>query len=272
MKPRGMWLRLFVVWWLLWILAPTALAVEPTEPADANHGVLVGGVYQPLKYPPPELYTIRRGFWSRGGGLWPFILTIVVGNRTGLEWNDGRNLRFIEYVRGVPYVGWAIVPIFCYETFSEKSMQQVANKTGIDRRRQAKYAAHIAELEANGEHEEAAYLQRVNPFDPTNRPPDPMARIPKKELDGFKGNFKAFWVEMMIGHRAALERVEGRGLRKIEKVYFLVIPKVYEAFEAFFGRSMEAIARKEHLDEVWLKQQAQQAAAGEVGDGRSNGQ
>jgi hypothetical protein len=107
-----------------------------------------------------------------------------------------------------------MVPIFCYETFAEKSMQQVANKTGIDRRRQAKYDAHIAQLEASGQHEEAAYFRRINPFDEANRPPDPRARIPQKELDGFKGNFKAFWVEMIVGHRAALERTEGRGLRK----------------------------------------------------------
>jgi hypothetical protein len=146
-----------------------------------------------------------------------------------------------------------MVPIFCYETFAEKSMQQVANKMGIDRRRQAKYEAHIAQLEANGQHEEAAYFRRINPFDPENRPPDPMARIPKEELDGFKGNFKAAWVEMIVGHRAALERTEGRGLRKLEKVYFLIIPKLYEAFEAMFGRSMEEIARKEGLDEVWLR-------------------
>ncbi|PIQ83429.1 MAG: hypothetical protein COV75_07530 [Candidatus Omnitrophica bacterium CG11_big_fil_rev_8_21_14_0_20_63_9] len=93
----------------------------------------------------------------------------------------------------------------------------------------------------------------MKPFDEANRPPDPMARIPQKELDGFKGNFKAFWVEMIVGHRAALERTEGRGLRKLEKVYFLILPKLYEAFEAMFGRSMEEIARKEGLDEVWLR-------------------
>lgn len=244
-----------------------------SEPADPNHGVLVGGIYKPLKYPPPEFYASRR----RRGGPWPFLLTIFIGNRVGLEWNDGRGVRGIEYVRGIPYVGWTMVPFFCYETFAEKSMQQVANKTGIDRHRQAKYEAQIAQLEASGQHEEAAYFRRINPFDETNRPPDPMARIPKEQLDGFKGNFKAAWVEMMIGHRAALERTEGRGLRKLEKVYFLILPKLYEAFEAMFGRSMEEIARKGGLDEVWLRkrlneQQQAESAIEEAVDGSMDAQ
>jgi hypothetical protein len=154
------------------------------------------------------------GARPRTRGPFSQMLTIFIGNRVGLEWNDGRGVRKIEYVRGLPYVGWAMVPIFCFETFSEKSMQQVANRERIDRRRQVKYDAHIAQLEASDQHEEAAYFQRVNPFDPAKRPPDPMARVPKKELDGFKGNPKAFWVEMIVGHRAALERIEGRGLWK----------------------------------------------------------
>lgn len=269
MKPATAIIRLAVVWGLLGGLPNSAIAAaEPSrEPAPPNHGVLVGGVYRPLKYPPPEFYTVRRR-----GGPWPFLLTIFIGNRVGLEWNDGRGVRGIEYVRGLPYVGWAMVPIFCYETFAEKSMQQVANKTGIDRRRQAKYEAYIAQLEASGQHEEAAYFRRINPFDEANRPPDPMARIPQAELDGFKGNFKAFWVEMIVGHRAALERTEGRGLRKLEKVYFLILPKLYEAFEAMFGRSMEEIARKEGLDEVWLRkrlkdQQRAESAVEESVDG-----
>jgi hypothetical protein len=171
-------------------------------------------------------------------------------------------------VRALPYAGWTVIPLYCFETFSEKSMQWVANKEGIDRRRQAKYEAHIAQLEASGQHEEAAYLRRINPFDPENRTPDPMARIPKKELDGFKGNFKAFGVEMLVGHRAAQERIEGRGLRKLEKVYFLLFPKAIEAVEAMFGRSMEEIARKEGLDEVWLRKRlkAQQRAGSAIGE------
>jgi len=231
--------------------------------------VLVGGIYRPLKYPPPEFYTLQRR-WR--GGPWPFLLTLVVGNRVGLEWNDGRNLRRLEYVRALPYAGWTVVPIFCIETFSEQSMQQVANREGIDRWRQAKYEAHIADLEASGQHDEAAYFRRINPFDPENRPPDPMARIPKEELDGFKGNFKAFWVEMLVGHRAAQERIEGRGLRTLEKVYFLLLPKVYEAFEALAGRSMEEIALKEGLDEVWLRKRLkEQQRAGSVRDEVSDG-
>ena len=251
----------------IWLVSLVGVVATPTSSALAaseeeaqspwgNRGVLVGGVHKPLKYPLPELYTRHRR-----GGPWPFLLTILVGNRVGLEWNDGRNVRKIEYVRGVPYVGWAMVPLMCIETFSEKSMQEVANREGIDRKRQAKYEAHISQLEADGQHEEAAYLRRVDPFDPDNRPPDPLARIPKEELDGFKGNFKAFWVEMIVGHRAAQERMEGRGLRKLEKIYFLIFPKLIEAFEAMFGRSMEEIARKEGLDEVWLRKRlkAQQA-------------
>lgn len=269
MTPAGGLIRVVSLGVLIVTLAPSAKAApgDSSEPADPNHGVLVGGIYRPLKYPPPEFYTVRRR-----GGPWPFLLTIFIGNRVGLEWNDGRGVRGIEYVRGLPYVGWAIVPVFCFETFSEKSMQDVSNQTGIDRKRQAKYEAHITQLEASGQHEEAAYFRRVNPFDEANRPPDPMARIPQAELDGFKGNFKAFWVEMIVGHRAALERVEGRGLRKLEKVYFLVIPKLYEAFEAMFGRSMEEIARKEGLDEVWLRkrlkdQQRAESAMEESVDG-----
>lgn len=243
---------------MLALLTMPAAAGEPSAATGAdspwgNRGMLVGGVYQSLAYPLPEYYTNHRGFWKRGGGLWPFALTLLSGSRVGLEWNDGRNVRLTEIIRGIPYVGWLIVPFYCYETFAEKDMQSIANRTGIDRKRQAKYEKHIAALEAAGQDEEAAYFRRVNPFDPENRPPDPLARIPKQELDGFKGNFKAFWVEMMIGHRPALERVEGRGLRTLEKFHFLVLPKVYEAFEAMFGRSMEEIARRQALDTVWLR-------------------
>lgn len=258
MKPvmRVMWLVSFLG--LIWSLAaPAWAASEDRGPSPwGNRGVLIGGVYKPLQYPLPEVYTIKRR-----GGPWPFLLTLLMGNRVGLEWNDGRRVRKLEYVRALPYAGWTVIPWMCYETFSEKSMQYIANKEGLDRKRQAKYEAHISELEASGQHEEAAYFRRINPFELRNRPPDPLARIPKKELDGFKGNFKAFWVDMTVGHRAAQERMEGRGLRKLEKVYFLQFPKLIEAFEAMFGRSMEEIARKEGLDEVWRRKRlkAQQA-------------
>lgn len=138
-------------------------------------------------------------------------------------------------------------------------MQVVVNKKKMDARRKRKYEAIIKRLEQDGRTAEADYLKVHDPFNPTNHPPNPLAKMPKKNLNGFKGNVKTLWVELAIGHRNTLERIESRGVRKLEYWHPLILTRIYEAFEAGAGRRMGDIAAKEHLDERWLPKPAKQA-------------
>lgn len=191
----------------------------------------------------------------------PFLLELLSGNRVGMEYNEGRTVRAPEYIRGIPYLGWAMLPYFCYESLTKETMQQVANKSGIDKRRERKYGAIIQRLEQDGRPEEAAYLKNHSPFDTTNHPPNPLAKMPPENLRHTKGVIKILWVELAIGHRNSLERNESRGVRKLEYWNPLILPRIYEAFEAGAGRRMEDIADTEHLDERWLiKQQSAHTA------------
>lgn len=170
----------------------------------------------------------------------------------GLEYNEGRNLRATEYIRGIPMVGLLTVPYWCYEALSERTMQRVANDKRLDKNRKRKYRAIIKRLIHDGRTKEAEYLQIHTPFDPVNHPPNPLARMPKENLDGFKNNMKIMAVDLFLGHHVALERNESRGVRKLEYWHPLILTRIWEAFEAAFGHRMEDIAENAHLDETWL--------------------
>ncbi len=187
-----------------------------------------------------------------GKGLAPFLLTIMSGSRVGVEWNEGRGVRLSELFRGIPIAGYLVIPYFCFEAFSEKTMQNVANKNGIDKHRQQKYEAIIARLDRDGRIKEAESLRSHNPFDPANHPRNPLAKMPKENLDGFGNNMKIAFIDLFVGHRNALERNESRGLRKLEIGHPIFITRIWESFEAAFGRRMEDIADKENLDTEWL--------------------
>jgi hypothetical protein len=187
-----------------------------------------------------------------GKAVAPFALTLISGSRIGLEYNEGRNVRATEIIRGIPYLGYTIIPYWCWEALTKKQMQPVANKSGIDKRREQKYAAIIKRLERDGRCEEAEYLQTHSPFDPANHPPNPLAQIPGTELQGTWNKTKVFYFEMAIGHRPTLERNESRGLRKLEYWHPLILTRIWEAFEAGAGKRMEDIAEAERLDERWL--------------------
>jgi hypothetical protein len=182
----------------------------------------------------------------------PFLLELLSGSRVGLEYNDGRTVRGTEYVRGIPYVGYLVLPYFCYESLTHETMQRVANWSGIDKRRQRKYDAIIKRLDQDGRAHEAEYLKIHDPFNPTNHPPNPPARRPANDFRGTKGVVATLWVELAIGHRVSLERNESRGVRKIEYWNPLILPRIYEAFQAAAGVRMSDVVEKEHLDERWL--------------------
>lgn len=203
----------------------------------------------------PEAVTVKEAArvdrpWY-GKAAAPFAITLIAGSRTGLEYNEGRDLRPAEYIKGIPFVGLITLPYFCWESLSKKSMQRVANQ-GMDKRRQRKYEAIIKRLEQEGRMNEADFLKVHSPFDPANHPPNPSARMPKQNLNGVWGIAKTLWVELAIGHRESLERNESRGVRKLEYWHPLLLTRIWEAFEAGAGRNMEDIAEKEHLDVRWL--------------------
>lgn len=211
-------------------------------------GTWTGPVSQPVTV--KEAARIEPPWY--GKAVAPFFITLFSGSRVGMEYNEGRTVRATEYVRGIPYLGYVVIPYFCYESLTKETMQQVANKSGIDKRRERKYTAIIQRLEQDGRPQEAAYLKAHSPFDPANHPPNPLAKMPRQNLKGFKGVVKTLWVELAIGHRNSLERNESRGVRKLEYWHPLILTRIYEAFEAGAGRRMEDIAEKEHLDERWL--------------------
>ena len=210
--------------------------------------------------PLPETITVKEAArvertWY-GKGLAPFVFTVFGGARTGLEWNEGRDLRGTEVLRMIPYIGLLSIPYWCYEALSEKTMQRVANQSGVDGRRQKKYEAIIERLDREGRTQEAEYLRIHSPFDPANHPPNPLAKMPKENLDGFWNNMKMVYLELLVSHRITLERSEGRGMRKLEYWHPFLVTRVYEAFEAAFGRKMEDIAEKARLDEAWLPKES----------------
>lgn len=175
-------------------------------------GTWQGPLPQPVSV--KEAARVERPWY--GKTVAPFAVTLLSGSRTGLEYNEGRDLRPAEYVKGIPWVGLVTLPYFCWESLSKKTMQNVANQKKMDLRRQRKYDAIIKRLEQDGRVQEAAHLKARDPFDPAHHPPNPLAKMPKKNLNGFRGNVKTLWVELAIGHRDSLERNESRGVRKLE--------------------------------------------------------
>jgi hypothetical protein len=232
------------------------LATGCAHLAIDKHGTWIGPLPQPVTV--KEAARIEPPWY--GKVVAPFVITLFSGSRVGLEYNDGRIVRTSEYIRGIPYAGYIVMPYFCYESLKKESMQDVANAKGIDQRRERKYEAIIQRLEQDGRTQEAIVLKTHNPFDPANHPPNPLAKMPPENLRHTKGVIKTLWVELAIGHRNSLERNESRGVRKLEYWHPLIVTRIYEAFEAGAGRRMEAIAEKEHLDERYLRKPVEKKA------------
>jgi hypothetical protein len=234
----------------LGILLPVALLTScATLPID-QAGVWRGGI-------PQEKITVREAARVErpvaGKVVAPFALTLLSGSRTGLEWNEGRDLRATEIINGIPFVGYITLPYWCYEALTGAKMQPVANHSKIDARRERKYLAVIERLKEEKRAEEAQFLAANNPFKPENHPPNPLATIPAEEIAGVWGKTKIITTELFVGHRVALERNESRGLRKLEYWHPLLVTRLWEAFEAGAGKRMEDIAVEENLDERWLE-------------------
>ncbi len=69
---------------------------------------------------------ILLSFVSAKGGVGPCLATCCFGPRTGLEINEGSNVRFTEWLRLVPMVG-TVIPLYSgYEGWTGKTMTKVA--------------------------------------------------------------------------------------------------------------------------------------------------
>lgn len=189
-------------------------------------------------------------YWQNRGGFRAFFTALLFGPRIALERNEGRTVRWFEYVRGVPYLGWVTVPYMCYEALSGFKMQEVANLTGVDDDRRADYYATIKGLEEKGEHGEAEALREQDPFNPENHPLNPQARMPQQ---GFGGRLKSALAGILVDRRAGLERNESRGIMTHEWFHYLILPTLGDAVAAYRGKTMIEVARDNHLDEAWLE-------------------
>ena len=189
---------------------------------------------EPAVSPDPLVFEERKG-WK------PFWATIFMGNRIGLEYNEGRNFRKAEIVRGIPVIGFVVMlPKFCAEALSLNKMQHIANETGIDEPKRLRYEAAVNDLKREGDHQAANLLLANSPLNENNYP----AR--EKKLSN---RLKAGMLELFVGHRDALEWNEGRKIRKVEWASILIVPRIIPAIEAFKGKRMTDIAKAENLDE-----------------------
>jgi hypothetical protein len=67
------------------------------------------------------------------GGFVPFLGACCLGPRVGLELNDGRKVRNMEYLALVPVVQVVPMVLMAVEAYQGKTMAQVAAAEGLDR-------------------------------------------------------------------------------------------------------------------------------------------
>ena len=72
---------------------------------------------------------VRAAAPKEKGGVLPFLAGCCLGPRVGLELNDGRDIRFIEWLSIIPLV--RLVPAI--EAASGKTMSEIAVAEGLDR-------------------------------------------------------------------------------------------------------------------------------------------
>lgn len=202
--------------------------------------ILMGGpnvqamAAEEVALPDPLQFEERKG-WK------PFWATIFMGNRIGLEYNEGRNFRGVEIIRGIPIIGFIVMlPKFCAEALSLNGMQHIANETGIDEPKRLRYEESVARLRRDGNHETANLLLARSPLDENNYP------YREKKLSN---RLKSGMLELFVGHRDALEWNEGRKIRKVEWASILIVPRIFPAIEAYKGKRMSDVAVAEKLDE-----------------------
>lgn len=178
--------------------------------------------------------------FSERRGWKPFWATVFMGNRVGLEYNEGRDFRRSEIIRGIPFLGFIVMlPKFCKEALSLNRMQHIANETGIDDPKRRKYQDTIEALLEAGDTEQATLLTENSPLDENNYP---------KRRRTLRNRLKSGMVELFLGHREALEWNEGRRTRKVEWASILYLPRIFPAIEAYKGKRMSDIALAENLD------------------------
>ncbi len=173
-------------------------------------------------------------------GWKPFWATIFMGNRVGLEYNEGRNFRKSEIIRGIPIIGFIVMlPKFCAEALSLNRMQHIANETGIEEPKRLRYEQTTQRLRQAGDDDAADLLVANSPLDEHH--------YPYREKK-FSNRLKSGMLELFLGHRDALEWNEGRKIRGVEWASILIIPRIFPAIEAYKGKRMSEVARAKNLD------------------------
>jgi hypothetical protein len=60
------------------------------------------------------------------GGVGPCLASCCIGPRVGLEMNDGRKIRTLEWLTLVPVVNIVTILMQCYEAYQGKTMSEIA--------------------------------------------------------------------------------------------------------------------------------------------------
>jgi len=66
------------------------------------------------------------------GGFKPFIYSLCLGPRIGLEYNEGRKVRTTESICWLPIFGWALHFINAVDAGKGKTMTEVVAEEGLD--------------------------------------------------------------------------------------------------------------------------------------------
>ncbi len=100
------------------------LAIDPTSGKSMNQIKREEGLGGPIISAPVP---------SEKGGPTSFLTSCCLGPRVALEANSGRNIRTMEWVTLIPLVNIVPVVYMCYESYSGKTMSEIAAAEGLDK-------------------------------------------------------------------------------------------------------------------------------------------
>ncbi len=65
------------------------------------------------------------------GGIGPCCASLCLGPRVGLEMNEGKKIRTLEWLHLVPVVGYIAIIFETYEAYTGKTMSEVASAESL---------------------------------------------------------------------------------------------------------------------------------------------